>query len=147
MTETPHTPLLPCPFCGSPAEFGIVTEGGEANPDYGGHFVQCTNERCHGCMGLRFACGDDPKPELLQAWNTRATPLPTTANNPETDAHRDLVEALREAIGAIEDDTGLDEAICCGGHDCGCRAATHRQLLLHDLRAALTKAEVTHGIL
>lgn len=63
--------LKPCPFCGAPAKFGIVTEGGEANPDFGGHFIQCTNERCHGCMGLRFACGDDPKPALRDAWNTR----------------------------------------------------------------------------
>lgn len=64
--------LKPCPFCGSPAELGVVTEGGEANPDFGGHYAQCTNERCHGCMGLRFACGDDPRPELVAAWNIRA---------------------------------------------------------------------------
>ncbi len=74
MTDTvPVTQALkPCPFCGSPAELGVVTEGGEANPDFGGHYAQCTNERCHGCMGLRFACGDDPRPELVVAWNTRA---------------------------------------------------------------------------
>lgn len=63
--------LLPCPFCGSSAGFGVVTNGGEANPDFGGHFVQCGNELCHACMGLRFACGDDPKPALRDAWNAR----------------------------------------------------------------------------
>lgn len=138
MTETPHTPLENCPFCGSPAEFGIVTEGGEANPDYGGHFVQCTNERCHGCMGLRFACGDDPKPELLEAWNKRSTPLPTTANNPETDAHRDLVEALRVMRGY-----GCPS---CSG-DCGSANPPAVCCPMQMIDAALTKAEVTHGIL
>lgn len=55
-------------------------------------------------------------------------------------SHHRLVEALRSAIAALEDGTGLDDAICCGGLDCGCRAATHRQLLLHDLTAALKEA-------
>lgn len=64
--------LEPCPFCGTTASHGVVTEGGEANPDFGGHFIQCDNPNCHGCMGLRFACGDDPKPHLAAAWNTRA---------------------------------------------------------------------------
>lgn len=53
-------------------------------------------------------------------------------------SQRALVEALGSAIAAIEDDRGLDDAICCSGHMCGCQAATHRQLLLHDLHAALT---------
>lgn len=35
------------------------------------------------------------KQALFRA-NRGITPLPTTANNPETDAHRDLVEALRD---------------------------------------------------
>jgi hypothetical protein len=75
-TPMPDAPgsdaLLPCPFCGSEAHHGIVEQGGESNPDFGGHFVQCTNENCYGCVGLRFACGDDPKPELVEAWNRRA---------------------------------------------------------------------------
>jgi hypothetical protein len=83
--------LLPCPFCGSEALLGIVTEGGEANPDFGGHFVQCNNERCHGCMGLRFACGDDPRPALVDAWNKRATPEPAG----------DLVETIAKAMMAV----------------------------------------------
>lgn len=61
--------LRPCPFCGSPAEFGEVED--RDSPDFGGHFVQCTNEGCHGCMGIRFACGDDPQPGLAAAWNRR----------------------------------------------------------------------------
>ena len=46
-------------------------------------------------------------------------------------AERD--EALREAIGALEADD-LDQQICCHGHECGCQGATHRQLVLHNLR-------------
>ena len=92
--------LLPCPFCGSEASLGIVTEGGEANPDFGGHFVQCNNERCHGCMGLRFACGDDPRPALIDAWNQRATPEPTT----------DLVEQVARAIDDACVEWQLDHA-------------------------------------
>lgn len=63
--------LLPCPFCGGGARLGVVDQGGEANPDFGGHFVQCENDKCHACMGLRLACGDDARPELVAAWNTR----------------------------------------------------------------------------
>lgn len=56
------------------------------------------------------------------------------------DALQTVVEALKSAIAAIEDDRGLDDAICCSGHMCGCQAATHRQLLLHDLREVISLA-------
>lgn len=68
----PPPKLLPCPFCGSPADFGVVEHGGESNPDFGGHFVECSAASCHGCMGLRFARGDDPRVALAAAWNRRA---------------------------------------------------------------------------
>ena len=57
----------------------------------------------------------------------------------------DLVGALRAAISALEDDTGLDEAICCGGHECGCGGLTHRQLLMYNLSTALKSREAGHG--
>ena len=78
--------LRPCPFCGGKAEYGIVEQGGESNPDFGGHFIQCANEGCGGCMGLRFACGDDPKPGLTAAWNRRAGAIRALAkpNHPPT---------------------------------------------------------------
>jgi len=53
----------------------------------------------------------------------------------------ELVGALEEAISAIDDDTGLDETICCSGAMCGCRGSSHRQLLLHTLRQALSTGE------
>lgn len=51
-----------------------------------------------------------------------------------------LVEALRASIDAIEDDRGLDDYICCSGYMCGCQGSSKRQLMLHDLRAALSQA-------
>ena len=57
----------------------------------------------------------------------------------------ELVVALHSAIAAIEDDAGLDDAICCSGHDCGCRGSSHRQILLHDLRETITRARQTGG--
>ena len=55
-------------------------------------------------------------------------------------SHYQLVEALRASIDAIEDDRGLDDYICCSGYMCGCQGSSKRQLMLHDLRAALSQA-------
>ncbi len=63
--------LKPCPFCGYDAKIGQVPIF-DGHPDAGGFFVQCMSENCHGCMGLLFACGEDPRPELIAAWNRRA---------------------------------------------------------------------------
>lgn len=118
MTHTKE--LLPCPFCGAMAEHDVVTQGGEANPDFGGHFIQCTNTRCHGCMGLRFACGDDPKPALFAAWNTRA------GLNP--DAVADVVAALEHYAKTYCEGYGECVGDLCGKftpEECGgCKAYT-----------------------
>lgn len=63
--------LKPCPCCRSAAELGQLPFE-EDSPDAGGYFIRCTNEACLIGMGLRFACGDDPRPELIAAWNRRA---------------------------------------------------------------------------
>ena len=60
-------------------------------------------------------------------------------------AEAELVGALRAAICALEDDSGLDEAICCSGHECGCHGSSHRQLLMYNLYAALKSREAGHG--
>lgn len=51
----------------------------------------------------------------------------------------ELLEALNAAVEAIEHG-GLDDVMCCNGWDCGCRASTNGDLLVHDLRAAIAKA-------
>jgi hypothetical protein len=65
--------LLPCPCCRSAAAFQRVDDD-EHNPNSGGQYIECANVRCGISTGLIFACGDDPKPRLLEIWNTRATP-------------------------------------------------------------------------
>ena len=113
MTETPtHTPL---PY-----------ECFQDRSYYDMWCVRRVNEREWG-KGFHLVNGEEAA-ALRDMLNTRA------------DSHHRLVEALRSAIAALEDGTGLDDAICCGGLDCGCRAATHRQLLLHNLTAALKEA-------
>ena len=61
--------LKPCPFCGGEAEFGEVEN--ESDPNFGGRFVMCQNPLCEASSALIFACGDDPKPLLLERWNNR----------------------------------------------------------------------------
>lgn len=124
--------LLPCPFCGGEAESDLSQPfrhyyTGEPLSQPAVYCTVCSAQIAHypGDVDLSR---DETMDLALTAWNTRA------------DSHHRLVEALREAIGAIEDDTGLDEAICCSGHDCGCRGSSHRQLLLHNLTAALKEA-------
>ena len=48
-----------------------------------------------------------------------------------------LREALQETADTIER-VNLDERMCCSGQDCGCQGSTHRDFLLHNIRAALT---------
>lgn len=61
-----------CKLCGWTAEFGEVTD--EGHPDFGGHYIACTNAMCQCCVGLRYAGGDDPRPLLAEQWNRRPTP-------------------------------------------------------------------------
>jgi hypothetical protein len=82
MTDAPGR----CPFCGNEAFFGEV--GGEGE-DAGGHFIQCTADACGASTKLIFACGEDPKPLLLERWNRRAD-RPTSSDG--------SVEAVARAI-------------------------------------------------
>ena len=62
---------------------------------------------------------------------------------PELERRDREIERLRDglagAIAAISDPRGLDDAICCSGHMCGCRGSSHRELLLHDLSEVLAR--------
>lgn len=66
------TALKPCRLCGSRAEFGEITD--MDHPDFGGHFIACTNEGCQCCVGLRYANKDDPRPLLAEQWNRTPEP-------------------------------------------------------------------------
>lgn len=66
-----HPDLLPCPFCGADAEFGVIGVA-EETPDAGGHFVQCLNSACGASSALIFPLMDDVKALLLERWNMRS---------------------------------------------------------------------------
>lgn len=59
-------PLLPCPFCGG--EAAVQKESPADNS--GGYFVDCNS--CRASTNLRYACGDNPVPLLMERWNARA---------------------------------------------------------------------------
>lgn len=89
---TPTPDLLPCPFCGSDK----VATKNEHTDLSGGYYIECS--ACLASTGLRFACGEDPRPMLVEQWNRRAEleahkPLPP-------DALADKCEAWLQAGGA-----------------------------------------------
>lgn len=76
------------------------------------------------------AKGARPSAELVES--QRATIMKARA------AVAELINGLKQAVAAIEHG-GLDDLMCCDGRDCGCRAATNGDRLVHDLRAALAR--------
>ena len=120
MTDTPaHTPG---PWESQPLETGDDAGVSIIGSDLGGLV----------CASLPWPSeidsGDYSRVEANAAFIVRAC-----------NSHYQLVDALREAIDAIEDDRGLDDYICCSGYMCGCQGSSKRQLMLH-LRAALSQA-------
>lgn len=119
--DTPESALLPCPCCGGPAEIGQLPFE-EESPDAGGYFVRCMNEGCLIGMGLRFACGDDPRPELIAAWNRRAdADALARLAGAEAEAERASASGVREAaleeaaqVLDLMDQTLEDKAVAAG---------------------------------
>ncbi len=60
------TELLPCPFCGSPADPNSL-----AGP-FGERLIQCSNCGCGA--GLSGACWQATHNQAVEAWNTRHIP-------------------------------------------------------------------------
>ncbi len=81
--------LYSCPFCGGFAVLSSIED--ESGPDYGGHFVQCTNGTCGASTPLIFACGDDPVPLLIERWNRRSRVTPA---KPRSWYHEDFGPVL-----------------------------------------------------
>lgn len=54
--------LLPCPFCGAPANVLNIPR----EPSY---YVECSD--CKATSAIVTACGDEPRPALVARWNKR----------------------------------------------------------------------------
>lgn len=104
--------LLNCPMCGSAAEMQQIED--EESDDFGAYFIQCSERICGISTHLYFACGDDPKPLLIEVWNRRA-------NQPEGESMDAMAKALKiglkyfgadpetAAMAIIEDGSTLAE--------------------------------------
>lgn len=66
--ETEST-LKPCPFCGGAAEIRQFNNDPES-PNFAAYYIEC--QECGASTNLRYPCGEDPRPELREQWNTRA---------------------------------------------------------------------------
>jgi hypothetical protein len=42
----------------------------EDSENFGGYFIECIV--CHCSTDLRFSCGDDARPLVIEKWNRRA---------------------------------------------------------------------------
>ena len=98
MTTAQTPDLLPCPFCGS----AKVTAKNEHTDLSGGYYIECS--ACLACTGLRYACGEDPRPLLAELWNRRAElearkPLPLSYDarlRLRSDVARAIWDVMRE---------------------------------------------------
>lgn len=109
--------LLPCPFCGNYDGLAVANE----NPHdlSGGYFIACPS--CDASTGLRFACGEDPTPLLIEQWNRRAA------------------LAAQPVAGAVAEPCNLCNALTVP------RNATHYDA--EDLSAASVRAKLMHKLI
>lgn len=101
MTDTRQAlaALLPCPFCGNSKGLAVANE----NPQdlSGGYFIACPS--CDASTGLRFACGEDPIPLLIEQWNRRAAlSAQSVAGAVATDETGWLIEHSGEILPGVE---------------------------------------------
>lgn len=99
--------LKPCPFCGGNASAGFI--GGDGD-NAGGHYISC--DQCDASTGLRFSCGEDARPLLMEQWNTRNLNIEGERAREHLRLAIDHIAALN---GALEDLASLGATICiCG---------------------------------
>ncbi|WP_448677317.1 Lar family restriction alleviation protein [Delftia acidovorans] len=116
MTTAPTPDRLPCPFCGS----AKVTAKNEHTDLSGGYYIECS--ACLACAGLRYACGEDPRPLLAELWNRRA----------ELEARKPLPLSDEQIEGLREQTFSTNNPFC------PCDSKT--------MRKAVRAAERAHGI-
>lgn len=127
-----------CPFCRGPAEVDYMQpfrayQTGNLLDQPAIYCTVCCAQISHYMKDVGLD-RDDTMALVLEAWNTRAPDPAIDALQAESERLR---AALKAAIEALRDDTGLDDGICCSGYHCGCRGSTNREVLLYELRQAL----------
>jgi hypothetical protein len=128
--STQPNELLPCPFCGGSAQKCVVEDPGE---NIGGHYIACID--CGSSTNLRFACGDDPIPLLVEAWNRRSydrlAALPVQPEPFQQRVQPWLLACFGAEIASDKDERNhrfLEEALELV-QACGCTASEAHQLV------------------
>lgn len=96
--------LLPCPFCGNAKNIAVVNEKHDHS---GGYYIACPV--CNASTGIRFACGEDPAPLLIEHWNRRAPSSPAT--EADVRGEREASDSATKLAEMILADCGHSTAI------------------------------------
>lgn len=114
--------LKPCPFCGGEAEMHQAHD--PDGPNDQGYYVECG--KCGASTNLRFSCGEDARPLLMEQWNRRTKDAEALKSERRAIAFGDIVQsqviAMRAAVVAAKLE-GLDvgmqwiaNTLCGPGH-------------------------------
>lgn len=100
-------PLLPCPFCGNEKNIAMANE---KHNHSGGYFIACP--ACDASTGLRYACGEDPRPLLVEQWNRRAAIAQAQSCVPAgmVLASVELLKRAESSLGSFCSDHGWGDA-------------------------------------
>ena len=97
-----------------------------------------TSEDAVFCGTMHRICADGAWLAFVPTWEDN----PDEASEAEANAH--LIAAAPDMYAALDDLLASyaepDQQICCGGHGCGCRGASVRDLAEHHARTAIAKA-------
>ena len=90
--------VKPCANCGHGGEYQQQSDGG--------YFIECTNPMCGMSTCLMYACGEDPKPILMEKWNrrvawARSTPAPEGKGVAERRMSKEAADTVDEMDSCI----------------------------------------------
>lgn len=92
--------LKPCPFCGGEAEMCQAHD--PDGPNDQGYYVECG--KCGASTNVRFSCGEDARPLLMEQWNKRTQDAEALKSERRAITFGDIVDkqviAMRAAVVA-----------------------------------------------